>query len=119
MIQFLNSLLLLVLITSPIAAQVDEKAKAQEKLERQKELERQALVLVDEVATGAQSLKLPENRSYVLATTADLLWDHDEKRARALFWESLHTLNIVLATQSKNVSRNESTASYLDRKSVV
>ena len=110
--QFLNSLLSLVLITSPIAAQVDEKAKAQEKLERQKELERQALILVDEVATGAQSLKLPENRSYVLATTADLLWDHDEKRARALFWESLHTLNIALDTQSKNASRNERTASY-------
>src|SRR5258705_969431 len=110
--QFLNSLLLLVLTTSPIAAQVDEKAKAQEKLERQKELERQVLILVDEVATGAQSLKLPENRSYLLATTADLLWDHDEKRARALFWESLHALNIALDTQSKNASRNERTASY-------
>ena len=106
------SALVLVLTTNLVIAQVDEKAKAEKKIERQKELERQTLILVEEVAAGAAGLKLPENRSYVLATAADLLWDKDEKRARALFWESLNTLNIIFETETKKTSKNERATSY-------
>src|SRR5438132_42347 len=48
--------------------------------------------MLDEVATEALSLKLPENRSFVLTSAADLLWTHDEKRARNLFWDALNNL---------------------------
>ena len=88
----LLSLLVLLLITSPLTAQTDEKEKAQRELEQRQEFERKTLALLDEVATQAFSLKLPENRSLVLTSTADLLWTHDEKRARNLFWEALNNL---------------------------
>jgi hypothetical protein len=51
--------------------------------------------LVDEIASGALALKLPENRSFILAAAADLLWKHDEPRARNLFWEALNTINLM------------------------
>jgi hypothetical protein len=75
-----------------VAAQGDEKEKAQKEDEKRQELERQTLAMLDEVATQALSLKLPENRSLVLASAADLLWTHDEKRARNLFWDALNNL---------------------------
>src|SRR5438132_9449886 len=73
-------------------AQEDQKEKAQKEAERRQELERKTVAMLDEVATQAFSLKLPENRSLVLAAAADLLWTRDEKRARNLFWDALNNL---------------------------
>ncbi len=77
-----------------LRAQVDDKEKAEKEAAKQKELEKKTLNLLDEVIGAAWGLKLPANRSYVLATAADLLWPHDEKRARNLFWEALNSLNL-------------------------
>src|SRR6266852_1256596 len=76
-----------------VAAQVDEKDKAQKEAEKRQELERKTLGLLDEIVAGAWSLKLPENRSFVLAAAADSIWTHDEKRARNLFWDALNSLS--------------------------
>src|SRR5258706_8687130 len=84
-------------------AQADDKDKLQQQTERRQELERKTLAMLDEVAAQALSLKLPENRSFVLAAAADLLWKHDEKRARSLFWDALNNL----------ISANNSTAEEL------
>ena len=82
------------------AAQANETSqqneKAQKEVERRQELERKSLALLDEVVSGAWSLKLPENRLSVLASAADLLWERDEKRARALFWDALNNLNLII-----------------------
>jgi hypothetical protein len=80
------------LTPSYVAAQVDEKEKAQKELERRQELERKTLGLVDEIVAAAWGLKLPENRSFVLASAAELLWPRDEKRARNLYWEAFNNL---------------------------
>lgn len=77
-----------------VSAQVDEKEKAQKEVEKRQQLERNTLALLDEIVAGLWGLKLAENRSFVLATAADLCWPHDEKRARALFWEALNNLNL-------------------------
>src|SRR5712691_10865943 len=82
------------LLTPHVAAQVDEKEKAQKESEKRQELERKTLGLLDAIVAGAWSLKLPENRSFVLATAADSIWPHDEKRARNLFWEALNSLGL-------------------------
>ena len=63
---------------------------------QQPELTQKAYTLVNEIAVGAHGLKLPENRSFVLTSAADLLWRHDEKRARALFWDSLNSINLLV-----------------------
>src|SRR4051794_27231146 len=77
-----------------VRAQSNDKEKAEQAAAKQKELEKNTLKLLDEVITGAWSLKLPENRSYVMTSAADVLWAHDEKRARSLFWEALNSLNL-------------------------
>lgn len=90
---FCLSLVLLISISA--AAQVSEREKREKEAEQKQQLERKTYALVEEIAGGALSLKLPENRSFVLASSADLLWEHDEPRARNLFWDALNTLNLM------------------------
>jgi hypothetical protein len=92
---------LLLLLAPSFQAQVSEKEKREQELERRQQLERKTYALVEEGANGALSLKLPENRSYLLLAAADLLWDHDEPRARNLFWDALNTVTLI-ATPSDN-----------------
>jgi len=63
-----------------------------QKTSEQQALERKALALLDELAGGADALRLPENRALVRASVADILWTHDEKRARALFKDAIFGL---------------------------
>lgn len=86
---------MLLCVFVPIAAQVSERERQEKETERRLQLERKTYALVDEIATSAASLKLPENRSYVLAAAADLLWDRDQPRARNLFWDATTTLNLM------------------------
>lgn len=51
-------------------------------------LAEQALKLLDQIMAEVQTLKLPENRIRFQLTAGDLLWDHDEERARSLFIEA-------------------------------
>ena len=95
------SLALLLLVATPATAQsgvAPEELVAPSPLtekagEKQHERERQALALLDEVATEAQTLRLAENRIRIQAIAADLLWTRDEDRARAFFKEAIGNLN--------------------------
>jgi len=93
-----------------VSAQVSEQEKEQKESEKRQELERKTLGLLDEITSGAWSLRLAENRSFVQATAADLLWTRDEKRARNLFWEALNSLGLTpgLATDEtkKDTTKN-------------
>lgn len=88
----LLGLLLLLPLSASSFAQVSDKEK---EAERKQQIERKTYVLVDEIAGAAPGLKLPENRSFIFAAAADLLWEHDEPRARNLFWDALNTLNLM------------------------
>src|SRR5262245_41987801 len=68
---------------------------AQEKEEQRQELEKKTLALLNDLPSAAYGLKLPENRLFIISNAADLLWTFDEKRARALYWEALNTLNLI------------------------
>lgn len=91
-------------------AQVDEKEKAQKELERRQELERKTFGLVDEIVAAAWGLKLPENRSFVLASAAELLWPRDEKRARNLYWEAFNNLGQPDGLALDNSTSRDATA---------
>jgi hypothetical protein len=93
--------LALVCFVMPIAAQTST-VKSEKELQQKQELTKKAFTLVDEIAIGAHGLKLPENRSFVLTSAADLLWAHDEKRARALFWDSLNSINLLVDPGGNN-----------------
>jgi len=97
--------LALLLISLAAFAQVSEKEKREKEAERRQQIERKTYVLVDEIAGAAPGLKLPENRSFVLAAAADLLWEHDEPRARNLLWDALNTLNLM--NSNSPVTRGE------------
>ena len=89
-------LLALALVVTSIRAQEKpaptDTQKAKE-LEQRQELEKKTLALLNETASAAWTLKLPENRLFVMSSTAELLWAFDEKRARNLYWEVLNSLN--------------------------
>jgi hypothetical protein len=86
---------IMLLIAPSVAGQAGEQEKKEKELERRQQLERKTYVLVEEIASGALGLKLPENRSFVFAAAADLLWDHDQPHARNLFWDALNTLTLM------------------------
>jgi hypothetical protein len=100
---------LLLLISLSAFAQVSDKEKREKEAERKQQIERKTYALVDEIAGAAPGLKLPENRSFVLAAAADLLWEHEEPRARNLFWDALNTLNLM--NSSSQVAKGEKPAS--------
>ena len=74
-------------------------AQKNKETEQRQELEKKTLGLLNDVASAAWSLKLPENRIYILSNTADLLWTVDEKRARNLYWEALNSINLITSSQ--------------------
>jgi len=93
--RLLLGLSLLLPLSFSAFAQVSDKEKQEKENERKQQVERKTYVLVDELAGAAPGLKLPENRSFILAAAAELLWEHDEPRARNLFWDALNTLNLM------------------------
>ncbi len=91
---------------APGATQTEQQKQAQ------KEIEKKALALLDDIVADAQSLRLGENRAFVTATAADLLWTRDEKRARTLFTDALNTLANARASSGINAEENVSNRSY-------
>jgi hypothetical protein len=77
-------------------AQLTEKEKQEKEAERKQQIEKKAYGLVEEIAAGALAVKLPENRIYLLSASADLLWEHDQPRARSLFWDAANTLMLLV-----------------------
>src|ERR1044071_10132439 len=101
-------LLVVLLSQTNVSAQVDEKEKAQNEAAQRQELERKTFALVDEIVSGVWGLKLPENRSFIQASAADLLWSHDEKRARTLFWDALNSLGLQIERSEEHTSELQS-----------
>lgn len=66
------------------------KLLTEEQRQAQAETEQQAVLLLEELIGEAASLRLIENRLYVLTTAADLLWKRDESRARLLLREAMN-----------------------------
>src|SRR5262245_21293699 len=67
-----------------------EPEQTEEEKKAAKELEAKALALIDEMVAEAASLRLAENRVYILTHASDLLWERDEERARALAREAMN-----------------------------
>lgn len=92
--------------TIPTATNSEKEKEA----EQRKELERKKLALLNDLAASAWSLKLPENRVFIMSGAADLLWAVDEKRARTVYWDALNSLNLITASTrapEQNVSQEE------------
>jgi hypothetical protein len=87
----------------PPAAPAQDKDKDKEKeAEQRRELEKKTLALLNDIASASWGLKLPENRVFVMGTAADMLWQFDEKRARALYWDALNAVNFINPARNSN-----------------
>lgn len=87
-----------------IAMMVSTTVRAQTDAKKEKEaveLEKKTVALLNEIASASWGLKLPENRVYIMASTADLLWPFDEKRARNLYWEAINSINSTAPANPK------------------
>src|ERR1044072_6215626 len=104
--RYLMIAIVLVLSSLTIGAQPDAEKEAQQR----QELEKKTLALVNEIASAAWGLKLPENRIFVMSSAADLLWTFDEKRARNLYWEavnSISSLNVAVPKPGETLSKGD------------
>src|SRR6266849_2830561 len=91
-----------------VAAQVDEKDKAQKEAEKRQELERKTLGLLDEIVAGAWSLKLPEKRSIVSTSQPALLLRTQRRkirRQRAQLRKSQPATKLKFRTDTMRLSR--------------
>ena len=82
------------LITAPVWAQGSGPSSSNPGRDdaARKKLEDKAAALLDQVIADAGALKVPDNRIRVWVAAADLLWEGDPKRARALFKEATDDL---------------------------
>jgi hypothetical protein len=80
---------------SPTQANAQEAEEAKRAWE---ELEKKALAFLEQLISESASLSLAENRVYVQAKAVELLWKHDETRARALARE---VMNQIMAFNSE------------------
>ncbi len=97
-IMALCSLILLLCATSVFAQPQPAPVPPVEAEKAQQERAKKALSLLDELLAETQGLKLPENRAYVQAMAADLLWEKDEVRARSLFQEAATALAQMMSS---------------------
>jgi hypothetical protein len=99
-------LLLLSQAATTIAQTLPSQPTKEEEEKARAELERKVLILLEEVVSDSQLLKLTENRAIVQASAADLLWARDEKRARAYFRDALTSIGEAFAgTDRKDSSK--------------
>lgn len=80
-------------------------ATGEEQQKQKAELEKKAYRLLDQVIDEAQSLKLTENRVRVQINAADLLWDHNQARARSLFSIAAEGVTEMMRTPDNNTDR--------------
>lgn len=95
-----------------LRAQLGEKEKREKEAEQKQQLERKTYALVDEIASGGLTLKLAENRFFILTAAADLLWDHDQPRARSLFWDVLNALTATAPSPRPDKKESRTAQEY-------
>jgi hypothetical protein len=104
-------ILCLIAIATMLALSTAADAQKDKETEQRQELEKKTLALLNEIASAGWSLKLPENRVFVMVNAADLLWPVDEKRARNLYWDALNSINSISpaarSSTNENLSRSD------------
>jgi len=83
-----------------------QQPSADDAAKQKAELEKNAYRLLEQVIDEAQSLRLPDNRLRVQINAADLLWDHNQERARSLFAQASDSVN-EMARSNAPVQNNQ------------
>src|SRR5258705_5663672 len=78
---------------------------AEEQEKQKADLEKKAYRLLDQVIDETQYLRLTENRVRVQINAADLIWDHNQPRARTLFALATDGINEMQRTAPTSVNQ--------------
>ncbi len=110
-IRFLLVLALFVFPNYLLAQVVGDSVPTTDAENAAKEILRQQNALLEQILVDAKNLRLPENRAVIYAKVGNGLWQTDEKRARALFQNSI---NDLLAAQTEAESEKATNKQYLN-----
>ena len=108
----------LVMFASFTAAQEATPDAAKQQEEKAK-LEAKAAVLLEQIVSESQGLKLPENRIRVAIVAGDLLWDRSAARARTFFTDAASILANTMAQSDDSERRDFGMLTALRRELVL
>jgi hypothetical protein len=112
-IQALILALMLIFSAAPIFAQdtstqqpQSDKQQSDEQKQKEKEAaEKKAFALLDQVVNQVQMLRLPENRIRIQIAAGDLLWQHNQERARSLLSQAGDGVAEMMRNTDGNMQR--------------
>lgn len=76
------------------------------KVEISAELKEKSIVLLNNLARDAEQFYTTENRVGARILVANLLWEHDEKKARAIFQDAISDLNSMIGQMPTAILEN-------------
>jgi Flp pilus assembly protein TadD len=107
------ALLLCFLLVGQGLAQTKTTTVEPKKLEISDELKEKSLNLLNALARESEQFYLAENRVTARMRVADLLWEYDEKQARAIFQNAIADLNSMIG-QLPPETEDDSTERYAE-----
>ena len=111
-----TAVIVLSLVPSPLAQTPRERLgiqppqapqQTEEEKKTAKELEKKAMALIDEMVADAISLRLVENRVYILIAASDALWSRDESRAKALARQAMDQVAAHMREAREKAARED------------
>ncbi|MGC2235634.1 MAG: hypothetical protein WA584_05710 [Pyrinomonadaceae bacterium] len=73
------------------------------KFEISAELKEKSIALLNNLARDAEQFYLAENRAGARILVANLLWEHDEKKARAIFQDAISDVGLMIGEISSKI----------------
>src|SRR4029079_8742888 len=118
--KFLTLLLALSFVISaslPAFAQdpAPQQPAADDAAKKKAELEKNAYRLLEQVIDEGQSLRLPENRVRLQINAGDLLWDHNQERARSLFTMASDGVNELTRSAASAANPNPQRGNFVQQ----
>src|SRR5262245_18044154 len=94
------------LAQTTVDLQPQERRQTEEEKKAAEELEKKTLALVDDLVAEAMSLKLVDNRVYILTGAAEALWQRNEERSRSLIREAMNQVLAQLREEREKAARD-------------
>ncbi|MET0752699.1 MAG: hypothetical protein ABWZ66_04975, partial [Pyrinomonadaceae bacterium] len=100
--QKVSAFLLCFLLVGQSLAQ-SKQAVEPKKFEISAELKEKSIALLNNLARDAEQFYLAENRAGARILVANLLWEHDEKKARAIFQDAISDVGLMIGEIPSNI----------------
>lgn len=113
MIRLRSQLLILCLLACPTFALAQEQTRPTPEKEQPGEVE--AFEMLESIAEGIPALRSSDNRIFLTAAVADLLWARNEKRARSMFESLAGEVSSTIASLDPSEQRSHNMMSMIQQ----